>query len=205
MTKTKIFTLVLWLPILGLIYLLYRSVAGEIELAEAIKNSEKQVVKRLMEVRAAEKAFLSRYGYYTSNWDSLVNFVQNDSVYITEKTEIIIPRERNDPRYYLGDSIQINIDTIGVEPVMKMHFPNDEYPNFNPELLPYVPGYPVSEEKKFEIFTDKIDKSGVIVDVIEVIDPYPMDESRSDENISPVRWRLRFGSRTEVTTAGNWE
>jgi len=60
-------------------------------------------------------------------------------------------------------------------------------------------------DKKFEIWADEINKSGVTVDVIEVVDPDPIDKTRKDDSDFKNRRRLRFGSRTEITTAGNWE
>jgi hypothetical protein len=45
----------------------------------------------------------------------------------------------------------------------------------------------------------------MVVDVIEVIDPYPVDVTRSDKNDNPRRKFLRFGSMNEITLSGNWE
>jgi hypothetical protein len=205
MTKTRIFSISLIPVIIFLSYLLYRGIAGKIEEAEAIKRSEARVIERLKNIREAQRAYLSKYGRYTTSFDTLVNFVKTDSLYITQKREIIIPRNPKDPRYYLGDSIRVEIDTLGIEMVLSSVFPSEKFPNFNPDRLPFVPGYDPAENKKFELFADKILKGRLLVDVIEVVDPYPMDKTRSDKHPSPVRWRLRFGSRTETTTSGNWE
>lgn len=211
MTKTRIFSISL-LPLIAFLgFMLYRGIAGEIELAEQIKRSEAKVIERLKIIREAEKAYLSKYGRYTGDFDSLVSFVKYDSLFILEKKEIIIPRKSGDPLYYLGDSIQVRIDTIGVEPVLGTIFPNEKYPNFNPDDMPFVPKFSLegvetkADRKKFELFVGKIEKSRLLVDVIEVVDPDPIDKTRNDGNPSPVRWRLRFGSQTETTTSGNWE
>jgi hypothetical protein len=75
----------------------------------------------------------------------------------------------------------------------------------NPEVdiktLGNVPG----TDKTFDIFTDKIDRNGVKVSVIEVKDPAPIDPDRKESNEAKNRKPLRFGSRTDVNTAGNWE
>lgn len=70
--------------------------------------------------------------------------------------------------------------------------------------LPYVPIYG-EENVKFEMFADEIEKSGVQVDVIEVVNPKPVDPSRDEKSEILGRRHLRFGSKTQVTTAGNWE
>ena len=76
------------------------------------------------------------------------------------------------------------------------------YPNFIASNLIYVPGY---EDVKFEIWAGKIEKGGVQVDVVEVRNPKPFDPDRKESNEANINKPLRFGSRTSITTAGNWE
>ncbi|MCG8389440.1 MAG: hypothetical protein MJA30_28065 [Cytophagales bacterium] len=75
-------------------------------------------------------------------------------------------------------------------------------PNVDIDRLPYVPGY---DNVKFEIYAAEIDKSGSMVDVIEVKNPRPFDPTRSEDNDAKNKKPLRFGSKTDVTTSGNWE
>jgi len=89
----------------------------------------------------------------------------------------------------------------GQQLITLLHYKFD--PDFNIERLPYVPT--ADDDTKFEIFADKINKSGVMVDVIEVKNPKSVDPERDESNEQRNRQPLRFGSRTEVTTAGNWE
>jgi hypothetical protein len=65
-----------------------------------------------------------------------------------------------------------------------------------------VPGNPGA---MFDIFVKKIDRNGLLVDVIEVRDPKPINPLRKESNELKTRKPLRFGSRTDVSTAGNWE
>jgi len=65
-----------------------------------------------------------------------------------------------------------------------------------------VPGNPGAT---FDIFVKKIDRNGLMVDVIEVKDPRPINPLRKESNDQKTRKPLRFGSRTDVATAGNWE
>lgn len=58
---------------------------------------------------------------------------------------------------------------------------------------------------KFELFADRIEKSRLMVNVVEVRDSKPLNPNRREENEANNLKPLRFGSRTEVTTAGNWE
>jgi len=75
-------------------------------------------------------------------------------------------------------------------------------PNTDIRKLAIIPG---SDGKKFAIWANKIDKSGVRVDVIEVVDTSPVNPARKEDNEIHNQRPLRFGSRTEVTFAGNWE
>lgn len=75
-------------------------------------------------------------------------------------------------------------------------------PNTDLAKLGEVPG---NSGKMFTIFVGKVDKGGIKVDVIEVVDPAPINPSRKEGNEQKARKPLRFGSRTDVATAGNWE
>ena len=91
---------------------------------------------------------------------------------------------------------------MATEDVITKIFPKSKYPNFDPDRIMYIPN---QTDKKFEIYAGKTDKGGVTVDVVEVVDKYPLDKKRNDDNQSRTRWFLRFGSKTDVTITGNWE
>lgn len=74
-------------------------------------------------------------------------------------------------------------------------------PNVDIQNLSKVPG----SDKTFDIFVDKIDRNGTLVSVIEVKDPAPINPDRKASNEAKIRQPLSFGSRTDVSTAGNWE
>jgi hypothetical protein len=64
---------------------------------------------------------------------------------------------------------------------------------------------PYSDGKQFEIYTGTVEKGNSVVKVIEVKDIAPLDPLRKESNETKSRRPLRFGSRTDVTTSGNWE
>lgn len=76
---------------------------------------------------------------------------------------------------------------------------------FNPDVDLTRLGFKPDSQDKFEIFVGKVDKSGLMVQVIEVRDPKPDNPSRKESNEQKARKPLRFGSKTDVSTAGNWE
>ena len=110
MNLTKILSIVLFVLSLGLAYYLYDSIHSTILFRESITNTEKQITDKLAVIREAEKAFLEHNGRYTSNWDSLRNFIENGQVPITLRTEKITPLS------YGEEKVEVIVDTIGYMP-----------------------------------------------------------------------------------------
>ena len=158
---------------------------------------EDDIVEQLMMIREAETAYLSVNGQYTSDWANLKAFIDSGSFFITEKTETVFQLP------YGADSISVSIDTLGQVSVKDSLFTAAKWPRFNLETLEFVPG--VDPQTKFLLWADRITKGGVEVNVIEVVNPRPVDPNRDEESEYNTRKPLRFGSRTSVTTAGNWE
>ncbi len=197
MSKTKIFTIVFGLLALFLAWYLYDSIDSSIEESQRIAKAEARIIEQLKMIREAEIAYLSVNGQYTSDWDKLLAFVDTGRFYITEKTEFVKTLA------YGADSTWIVVDTLGTIPIMDSVFTKSKWPRFNLSTLPYVPG--VEPPTKFEVWADKIDKSGVKVNAIEVKNPSPINPERDEESEYQTRKPLRFGSKTSVTTSGNWE
>lgn len=197
MDKTKILSLVFFVVAIGLaVYLIY-SIRFSITEKERIGALEDDIIEQLKMIREAEVAYLAVNGQYTSDWNNLINFVDSGNFYITERTEKVFELS------YGADSIQVTIDTLGTVAVKDSLFTAAKWPRFNLETFAFVPG--VSPATKFTLWADKITKSGVDVNVIEVVNPKPVDPERDEESERNTRKPLRFGSRTSVTVAGNWE
>jgi biotin carboxyl carrier protein len=92
------------------------------------------------------------------------------------------------------------------DPVKKgqtlINFWNNQFnPNVDFKKLGVKPG----TDYNFDIFVGTVDKSGIRVQVIEVRDPKPDNPARNVKNEQKPRQPLHFGSKTDVSTAGNWE
>lgn len=107
MNLTKTISYVLLIVSLSLAYYLYHSVHSTIKFRESIHATEAKIIKKLEIIREGEKIYLEQYGRYTSNWDSLITFIQAGVVPITVRTEKVIPLT------YGADSIYVRVDTIG--------------------------------------------------------------------------------------------
>ncbi len=66
--------------------------------------------------------------------------------------------------------------------------------------LPYIPGSKTG--KKFELWAGKVAKGNVVADVFEAKDTDPVNPARRKNNMENA---LRVGSKTDVSTSGNWE
>ncbi len=196
MEKTKIISIAFLVVSLGLAFFLGRSIYISITEAERITKNEAKIIESLTMIREAQIAYQAVNGKYTSNWDKLKSFVDSGQFYLTSRIEHIITLD------YGADSVYVEIDTLGTILVKDSIFKKNRYPNFKLETLDKVPG---SKDAKFAMWADQIDKSGVMVDVIEVWNTEPVDPKRKETNEARNKKPLRFGSRTSVTTTGNWE
>ncbi len=196
MKLTKILTIVFFLTSIGLAYYLYSRIKGTIDEEARIKRIEAKVIDRLVMIRKAQKAYQSVNREYAKDWDKLIDFIQNGTFYIIERTEEIITLE------YGADTSIFHYDTLGTVPVIDSLFSAEKHPDLDLKNLTTIPE---SGGKIFDLFTDKVEKSGVLVNVIEVRDVSPANPIRKEKNEARNKKPLRFGSRTDVTTAGNWE
>lgn len=195
MNTTKILTIVLFFVAIGLGYYLVDSIKFKIDEEERIAKMEARVINKLMMIRDAQLAFQGSNGSYTGSWDTLLAFIDTGQIYITQRREETVLLD------YGAEETTIYIDTLGSIAVTDTIFTKAKYPNFNLATLAIIPG----TDKRFEMFADKIMKGGVEVDVIEVRNIVPVDPRRSEDNDANIKKPLRFGSRTSITTAGNWE
>ncbi len=196
MSTTKIFTYVFLLVSLGLAYFLYSSIKTKIDEETRIITMESRIIEKLKMIREAQISFQAVNGKYTNHWNELISFLDTGSFYITERKETIIQLS------YGADSIFLEIDTLGTAQVVDSIFTKSKWPTFDMQTLKYIPG---SNGKEFAMWADRIKKSGVMVDVVEVRSIAPVNPARKESNEINIRKPLRFGSRTQVTTAGNWE
>lgn len=187
----KIINIALIPVIIGLTWYLINAFRVPILEQKRIDNIEAQVIEKLKMIRTAEVAYFAVNGKYTSNWEDLEKFVAEGQFKIIDKKEIEFDSA--------GKTInRFEYKELGSVSVKDSIFPASEYPNFNVTEMKVIPG----SGKNFELFADKLDVSGVLVDVFEAKDVEPVNPKRRAKNNEKA---LRVGSRTEVTTSGNWE
>ena len=160
-------------------------------------SAKESIFKKNYSMNATENGIFE--GYKVKVGDEVI---KNQKAYTIKMGE-----RRNEPPFQEKGKIDSLADIKPGEAVIKgkvLIYYSDYIFNKNTNLatLGEVPGKP---GLMFDIFVKKIDRNGVMVDVIEVKDPKPINPLRRESNEQKTRKPLRFGSRTDVATAGNWE
>ena len=194
MNNLKLYTYGTLIFAAGLAFYLVNSIKFSIDEEARINSAESKVIDKLKLIREAQIAFQSVNGRYASEWDSLYNFVQNGKIFLIQRREETVLLD------YGAEETTLYLDTLGSISVIDSLF--SSYSNFNASELINVPG---RNNIQFEMWASKIEKGGVQVDVVEVRNPKPFDPDRKESNEANINKPLRFGSRTSITTAGNWE
>ena len=76
----KLLQLVLALAAVGLGFYVYVLISTPIKFGEEQKLREKAVITRIKDIRTAERQFKSKYQHFTADFDSLINFVLNETM-----------------------------------------------------------------------------------------------------------------------------
>ncbi len=207
-----VFQILLFIVAVVLVYFIYQSIQRPIEFKKAKEARYKITVERLKDIRKAEIAYKGVYGQFTGSWDTLINFVANDSVRnvrkIGELTDSMIEAGLSERK-----AIEMGLlirDTVR-ESVLETIF-SKSYDANQLKMVP-VPGAP----SEFHLgSTIILTGSGIKVPVFEAkahnnvvlngLDPQLIinlnDRSRTNEKYPG----LKVGSLIEtVNNAGNWE
>ncbi|WP_435254753.1 hypothetical protein [Tenacibaculum sp. A30] len=187
-----------------LVYKIYGGIMEPINFNKDKKVRYAKVIKNLKLIRDAEVKYKEVYGTYTNSKDSLLNFIQNGQLALTETKNIEVEEDRGG-----GIKVKVSkkqIDTIGYEPVLK-YFEGKEYTK-----MFEVPG----TTEQFELATGRVEKvAGLEVPVFEAkVSKKPILKGMNPslikaelEAIESDQIKGEFvsvGSLNEVTTGGNW-
>jgi hypothetical protein len=196
----NIIKILLLVVIIVLAYLVVESVMGPVRFNKEVEKRSNAVIQNLKDIRTAQMAYKNIYGNYTSSFDTLINFMIEDSIPVVR----MIP-DPNDTTF--TKTIR---DTIGSRDVVDSLFSNRK--NFDAHMIRYIP---YTDNIEFKMDAGIIEKGGVDVNVFEALAPYEvvlkgLNEQRvinliaSKEQIERYPG-LKVGSMVEANTDGNWE
>mgnify|MGYP005840931715 CR=1 FL=1 len=191
MNLTKILTIVFFIVALGIGYALYSGIQKTIEKEKEIERVENRVKAKLELIRGAQEAYQANYGNYADTWEKLVAFVDTGKIYVVQRTEKITMLD------YGAEKSEFFYDTLKTVPVKDSLFT----PTYDPKTLPELPHAP---GKYFSLYAKDSVRNNINVDYLEIVDTYPFDRTRTEDAEIERRRPLRIGSRTDITTAGNW-
>lgn len=198
--KSTIIKIALGVVIIVLGYVLYSSIMKPVRFQDEVNRRNAQIANRLKDIRTAQTLYKQFNNSYTASFDTLIDFLKTGKIPVVK----MVP-DPNDTTY----SRTIN-DTVGFINITDSLY--SKRTNFKIEDLAVIPH---SDGRRFEMKTDKIDKGGVMVSVIEIVIPYDyylfdMDRqyvvnlAERQKNINKYPG-IKMGSLTEASTDGNWE
>ena len=196
----NIIKILLLVVIIVLGYLVFESVMGPVRFKKEVDKRSESVIQNMKDIRSAQMAYKNLYGKYTGGFDTLIGFIEKDSIPVVR----MIP-DPTDTTF--TKTIR---DTIGALSVVDSLFANRH--NFNPEDIRYIP---YTDKVEFTMRAGIIEKGVVDVNLFEVLAPYSVLLKDLDEQsvINLIAQKeqierypgIKVGSMTEANTDGNWE
>ncbi len=201
----KTIRLILWPVIIILAWFVYRSPISLKEFQEESNYRKSAVVQSLKDIRTAQVAYKDKYRVYADNFNSLLNFVNNDSIAlikaIGETPDSLSEEQALEAGIISRDTVFISAG----ESIFGAEYLNtrDERFDFDLNSLPEVP---FSEGEQFSIEAGNIEKGKVIVQVFEVSTTYATFLKGIDANNKGIDLEniIRVGSMSEASINGNW-
>ena len=209
----KIVQLILALVIVGLVYVIYDQISTPIRFENVKKAKEEAVIERIKDIRTAERAFKSKYQHFTGDFDTLINFVLNDSI---EGQRRIVDEDDSVAMAMLKKSGKKNIEKFKIA-VIDTIFAPKKVTRQDVENFRFIPG--TGNKAQFIMEAGIITtESKVVIPVVECRAPYKafldtvayrqevinlIDEEQNNFNRYP---GVKFGSMDSGNNeAGNWE
>lgn len=201
----------LGLVIVALIYVVADMIHTPLKFEQQLKSRNADVIVKLKDIRAAERAFKSKYQHFTSDFDSLINFILNDSLELERK---LVDEDDSVAMAQLKKAKKQNIEKYNLAVIDTIFNPR----KLSKEQVENLRFIPHTNNMEFILEAGLVDKSNVKVPVVECRAPYKMylDTVKYRQNIINLiddrvynfneYAGLKFGSMEGSNNeAGNWE
>ncbi len=207
--NAKKITLILIPVNIILAFFVYNSISSEVEFNKIAKERIAENVQKLKDLRTLQIAFKRENEAFADNFNSLMNFLQNDSTRIVKMegvNDTLIDGEEISDELALKLGL-IKRDTIYVsamESIFDENYINsrdNNYP-FDINSLNIIP----FTDKQYNIDANVIEKGKVSVQVFEISATYKdifngLDAENKKYDLNSL---LKVGSMTEASLNGNW-
>ena len=203
---------ILGLAIIGLVYVVANLIYTPISFDQQLEERNAEVIVKLKDIRAAQRAYKSKYQQFTGNFDSLINFILNDSLTMERK---LVDEDDSVAMAQLKKQGKKNIETYNIAVVDTIFNPR-KLTKEDIQNLRYIPH--TDNKVEFILEAAHVNAGNVKIPVVECRAPYKLylDTVEYRQNvINLIDDRvnnfnayagLKFGSMEGSNNeAGNWE
>ena len=202
----------LGLVIIGLIYVVATLIHTALSFEKQLEERNADVIVKLKDIRAAERAYKSKYQQFTGDFDSLIYFILNDSLEMERK---LVDEDDSVAMAQLKKQGKKNIETYNIAVVDTIFNPR-KLTKEDIQNLRYIPH--TDNKVEFIMEAAHVNAGNVKIPVVECRAPYKLylDTVAYRQNvINLIDDRvnnfnayagLKFGSMEGSNNeAGNWE
>ena len=203
---------ILGLAIIGLVYVVANLIYTPLSFEQQLEERNAEVIVKLKDIRAAQRAYKSKYQQFTGDFDSLINFILNDSLTMERK---LVDEDDSVAMAQLKKQGKKNIETYNIAVVDTIFNPR-KLTKEDIQNLRYIPH--TDNKVEFIMEAAHVNAGNVHVPVVECRAPYKLylDTVAYRQNvINLIDDRvnnfnayagLKFGSMEGSNNeAGNWE
>ena len=203
---------ILGLAIIGLVYVVANLIYTPLSFEQQLEERNAEVIVKLKDIRAAQRAYKSKYQQFTGNFDSLINFILNDSLTMERK---LVDEDDSVAMAQLKKQGKKNIETYNIAVVDTIFNPR-KLTKEDIQNLRYIPH--TDNKVEFIMEAAHVNAGNVKIPVVECRAPYKLylDTVAYRQNvINLIDDRvnnfnayagLKFGSMEGSNNeAGNWE
>ena len=209
----KIAQILLAVVIIAFVYVIYQQISTPIRFENELKSKSAQVIERSKDIRTAERAYKTKYQKFTADFDTLANFILNDTLEMERK---LVDEDDSVGLALLKKQGKKNIEKFKVAVIDTIFSPKkltkEEVMN-----LRYIPT--TNNQAEFILEAGQITtESKIVIPVVECRAPYikfldtityrqdiinKIDDDVNNFNRYP---GIKFGSMDAGNNeAGNWE
>ena len=201
----------LGLVIVALVYVVADLIHTPLKFEQQLKERNAEVIVKLKDIRAAERAYKSKYQRFTNDFDSLIYFILNDSLEMERK---LVDEDDSVAMAKLKKAKKQNIEKYNLAVIDTIFNPR----KLSKEQVENLRFIPHTNNMEFILEAGMVDKSNVKVPVVECRAPYKayLDTVEFRQNVINLiddkvnnfgqYAGLKFGSMEGSNNeAGNWE
>lgn len=201
----------LGLVIVALVYVIADLIHTPLKFEQQLKERNAEVIVKLKDIRAAERAYKSKYQRFTNDFDSLIYFIMNDSLEMERK---LVDEDDSVAMAKLKKAKKKNIEKYNIAVIDTIFNPR----KLTKEQIENLRFIPHTNNMEFILEAGEVDKGNVKVPVVECRAPYKsyLDTVEFRQNVINLiddkvnnfgqYAGLKFGSMEGSNNeAGNWE